>query len=220
MPDATTWLFLGLVVPQLGIHQDALPDRYFRSDRAFGQAAEDLVFVHYAELGPLGHVTIQAYVRDSRVSAVLISTEKSQEATRLLARDSRCQKGTDTGFSCQLGGPRYAVDVATCRNLLLLFDHKVAASSAHLSVCGDAVGLKSGQGGPSAGLINSPEIRSAGPDRPLARLAASVKRHWGVFAGAGVALLLLIGLFLKLVGARKSRRSVHLGDRDRSSRGL
>jgi hypothetical protein len=132
-------MFLGLVLPQLGVEKQALKsERYLRMDRSAGQSVDDEWFVPMAKesSGAAGHVSV--FVNAGHVSAIVITAGKfKQELDEEIERDSRCKRTRGEGFDCRLGGPLGAVNVETCGHFVVVYSDAVPQGRAQKSAyCG------------------------------------------------------------------------------------
>ena len=132
-------MFLGLVLPQLGVEKQALKsDRFFRMDRSAGQSVDDEWFVQMAKesSGAVGHVAV--FVNTGHVSSIVITTGRfKRDLHEQIARDSRCKRTRGEGFDCRLGGPLGAVNVEACGHFVVVYSDAVPQGRAQKSAfCG------------------------------------------------------------------------------------
>lgn len=123
MTAFATWLFLGLVVPQLGVEREALKaERFMLMDRASAKSPPEEWFVRMARPGVHDIGNVSVFVSSGRVSAILIHTGQFRhDLDDRIRRDSRCKHVQGEGFVCQLGGPSGAVNAVACGHLVLVY---------------------------------------------------------------------------------------------------
>jgi hypothetical protein len=146
-----TWLFLGLVLPQLGVEREALKsERFLRMDRSAGQNPADEWFVQMAKDGDRGVGNASTFVNSGRVSAVVITTGQfERDLDRQIEQDSRCKRTQEEGFLCKLDGPLGAVHVETCGNFVVVYSDDLPQGRAQKSAyCGSVIEITSDIGEP------------------------------------------------------------------------
>ena len=96
-----TWLFLGLVLPQLGVERESLmSERFFRMDRSAHQNPADEWFVRMPKEDASDTRNVSVFVSSGRVSAVVIYTAQfKRDLEEQIEQDSRCKRMKGRG-SC------------------------------------------------------------------------------------------------------------------------
>lgn len=139
MSDLSTWRFLGLTFPQLGVEVSALrSDRFLLMDRSVGQDAADKWFVRFPSESSPGEVSV--YVNAGHVTSIVIRTDELEDdLKKQIAQDSRCTSLQD-GFTCELGGALGKAEIATCGHFVLIYSPTLPRGRAQVSeYCRDEV---------------------------------------------------------------------------------
>ena len=129
-----TWLFLGLVVPQLGVaKQELISARYLRMDQNAGQDW----YVQFLKSGSGGLAPASVFVNSGRVTAVILKLDQlSQQLDQRIEKDERCKRVGEARFSCSLAGPYGDVDVAACDGVVVVHSARFPQAQARvLELC-------------------------------------------------------------------------------------
>src|SRR5687767_14108699 len=116
MESLVTWIFLGLVIPQLGSGQDELKrSQYRRMHHAVDRAADTVLFMRSSRSEAVGPVQIGVVTLSAKVAALGISTVKSPAfLDALVGDDVRCHRVSVGHFVCQFGQGDASANVIVC----------------------------------------------------------------------------------------------------------
>lgn len=128
-------IFLGLLLPRLGVGEDTLrSDRFVQMDRSAGQHIEDYVFTRNANSKELGRVALVATSRSGRVTAIGIAKTTGYRPgllERLVVREPHCASIDERHFHCRIDGADSPISVTVCGPMLVLFSANDPVSSEH-----------------------------------------------------------------------------------------